>query len=93
MRSSRREFDAEALIRAMVFNRLCDPGSNLGCLRWLETVAIPSMPDTVTHQLLLRAIELLIGIQENPIFSAHFGPTAGRKGQPTGGSGPESPLA
>ena len=30
MRSSRREFDAEALIRAMVFNRLCDPASKLG---------------------------------------------------------------
>ena len=27
MRSSRRAFDAEALIRAMVFNRLCDPTS------------------------------------------------------------------
>lgn len=23
----------------MVFNRLCDPGSKLGVLRWLETVA------------------------------------------------------
>ncbi|MFD1508609.1 IS1634 family transposase, partial [Lacimonas salitolerans] len=44
LRSSRREIDAEALIRAMVFNRLCDPTSKLGCLRWLETVAIPAMP-------------------------------------------------
>ena len=60
MRSSRREFDAEALIRAMVFNRLCDPASKLGCLRWLETVAIPSMPDTVTHQHLLRAMDALV---------------------------------
>ena len=33
LRSSRREFDAEALVRAMVFNRLCDPASKLGCLR------------------------------------------------------------
>ena len=46
LRSSRREFDVEALIRAMVFNRLCDPASKLGCLRWLETTAMPSMPDT-----------------------------------------------
>ena len=60
MRSSRREFDAEALIRAMVFNRLCDPASKLGCLQWLETVAIPSMPDTVTHQHLLRAMDALV---------------------------------
>ena len=60
MRSSRREFDAEALVRAKVFNRLCDPASKLGCLQWLETVAIPSMPDTVTHQHLLRAMNALV---------------------------------
>jgi transposase len=60
LRSSRREFDAEGLIRAMVFNRLCDPSSKLGCLRWLETVAMPAMPDTVTHQHLLRAMDALM---------------------------------
>ena len=60
LRSSRREFDAEALIRAMVFNRLCDPSSKSGCLRWLDTVAIPAMPDTVTHQHLLRAMDALM---------------------------------
>jgi len=60
LRSSRREFDAEALIRAMVFNRLCEPDSKLGCLRWLETVAIPAMPDGVTHQQLLRAMDALM---------------------------------
>ena len=47
-------------IRAMVFNRLCDPTSKLGCLRWLETVAIPPMPDIVTHQHLLRAMDALV---------------------------------
>lgn len=61
MRSSRRAFDAEALIRAMVFNRLCDPTSKLGCLRWLETVAMPAMSNTVSHQHLLRAMDALIG--------------------------------
>ena len=60
LRSSRREFDVEALIRAMVFNRLCDTASKLGCLRWPETVAMPSMPDTVTHQHLLRAMDALV---------------------------------
>jgi transposase len=60
LRSSRREFDAEALIRAMVFNRLCEPDSKLGCLRWLETVVIPAMPDGVTHQHLLRAMDALM---------------------------------
>ena len=59
LRSSRREFDVEALIRAMVFNRLCDPACKLGCLRWLETVAMPSMPNTVTLQHLLRAVGAL----------------------------------
>ena len=44
----------------MVFNRLCEPDSKLGCLRWLETVAIPAMPDGVTHQHLLRAMDALM---------------------------------
>jgi len=60
LRSSRREIDAEALIRAMVFNRLCDPTSKLGCLRWLDTVAMPAMPEDVTHQHLLRAMDALM---------------------------------
>ncbi len=44
----------------MVFNRLCDPTSKPGCLRWLETVAMPAMPETVTHQHLLRAMDALM---------------------------------
>ena len=60
LRPSRRAIDAEALIRAMVFNRLCDPASKLGCLRWLETVAIPAMPQAVTHQHLLRTMDALM---------------------------------
>jgi len=60
LRSARREFDAEALIRAMVANRVCEPDSKLGCLRWLETVAMPEMPDCVTHELLLRAMDALM---------------------------------
>jgi hypothetical protein len=60
LRSERREIDAEALIRAMVFNRLCAPDSKLGCLRWLETVVMPAMPQGVTHQHLLRAMDALM---------------------------------
>lgn len=60
LRSSRRGFDAEALVRAMVFNRLCAPDSKLGCLEWLETVAIPGMPDAVTHDHLLRTMDALM---------------------------------
>ena len=60
LRSGKRQLDVEALVRAMVFNRLCEPDSKLGCLRWLETVAMPSMPETVTHQHLLRAMDALM---------------------------------
>src|SRR5690606_41622433 len=34
LRSSYRRFDAEALVRIMVFNRLCDPGCKFGVLEW-----------------------------------------------------------
>jgi transposase len=52
-----------ALLRAMVFNRLCDPASKLGVLRWLRTVALPrgfGLEDgVVDHQQLLRAMDVL----------------------------------
>jgi Transposase DDE domain len=60
LRSGKRKLDVEALVRAMVFHRLCDPASKLGCLRWLETVAMPAMPEAVTHQHLLRAMDALM---------------------------------
>lgn len=60
LRSSRRQFDAAALVRAMVFNRLCEPSSKLGVLRWLETVSLPEAPDTITHDQLLRAMDALM---------------------------------
>jgi len=40
----------EHAIRVMVFNRLCDPESKLGVLRWLETVSIPEVDTaSLTH--------------------------------------------
>lgn len=60
LRSSRRQFDAAALLRAMVFNRLCDPSSKLGVLRWLQTVSLPSAPEAVTHDHLLRTMDALM---------------------------------
>lgn len=71
LRSSRRQFDAEGLIRMMVFNRLCDPESKLGVLRWLDGVVMPGV-DTgeVTHQHLLRAMDALEGLRAD--FSAHM---------------------
>lgn len=52
----------EQYLRVMVFNRLCDPESKLGVLRWLETVKIPGVADTslITHQHLLRAMDALM---------------------------------
>ena len=62
-RRSRVDIDVLACLRAMVFNRLCDPGSKLGVLRWLDTVALPmnfgfadGLPQ---HQHLLRAMDVL----------------------------------
>lgn len=60
LRSSRRTFDAEALVRAMVFNRLCAPDSKLGCLDWLDTVALPGLPEKPTHDQLLRCMDALM---------------------------------
>ena len=57
---NRRQFDAERLLRVMVFNRLCDPESKLGILRWLEGSRVPEVAaQTVTHQHLLRTMDTL----------------------------------
>src|SRR5690554_6231049 len=59
-RRTRHQIDIEALVRIMVFNRLCDPESKLGVLRWLQTVALPEMAvKKVTHQHLLRSMDAL----------------------------------
>ena len=60
-RRSKTEVDVLSCLRLMVFNRLSDPGSKLGVLRWLQTVALPvgvakSLPE---HQHLLRAMDVL----------------------------------
>lgn len=55
-----RQFDAERLLRVMVFNRLCDPDSKLGVLRWLEGSQVPGVEASeVTHQRLLRTMDTL----------------------------------
>ena len=63
-RKTRHSIDVEALIRVMVFNRLCDPESKLGVLRWLETVAMPGIDtESITHQHLLRSMDALMDHQ------------------------------
>ncbi|WP_421622142.1 IS1634 family transposase [Alkalilimnicola ehrlichii] len=61
LRSSRRQFDAEALIRAMVFNRLAAPSSKLGVLEWLrEEASVPELDHaTIHHKQLLHAMDAL----------------------------------
>ena len=62
-RRSRSQLEVLALFRAMVFNRLCDPQSKLGVLRWLDTVALPVGfgldEDAPMHQHLLRAMDVI----------------------------------
>jgi transposase len=63
-RKTRHSIDVEALLRVMVFNRLCDPESKLGVLRWLETVAMPGIDvKSITHQQLLRSMDALMDHQ------------------------------
>jgi transposase len=59
-RRSKTEIDVLTCLRIMVFNRLCDPTSKLGVLRWLETVALPAGFHLIpAHQDLLRAMDVL----------------------------------
>ena len=62
---TRHAIDVEALLRVMVFNRLCDPDSKLGVLRWLETVSLPGCAvPAIEHQHLLRAMDALVEHQD-----------------------------
>lgn len=64
-RRTKHEINVEALIRLMVINRLCDPESKLGVLRWLQTVALPDLNiKAVEHQHLLRAMDALVDHHE-----------------------------
>jgi hypothetical protein len=60
---TRSEIDVLACLRLMVFNRLCDPASKLGVLRWLQTVALPRgfglEGGAPQHQELLRAMDVI----------------------------------
>ena len=64
-RRTRHTTDVEALVRIMVLNRLCDPDSELGVLRWLQTVALPDIEvPGVTHQQLLGSMDALMEQQD-----------------------------
>ena len=64
-RKARYTTPVEHALRAMVFNRLCDPESKLGMLRWLETVSLPGVDTAaMTHQHLLRSMDALMTHQD-----------------------------
>ena len=64
-RRARYTTPVEHALRVMVFNRLCDPDSKLGVLRWLQTVRIGSMrAERITHQQLLRSMDALMDHQD-----------------------------
>ena len=53
--------DVEAILRVMVFNRLRDPESKLGVLRWLETVCLLGIDTSgIANQHLLRSMDALM---------------------------------
>jgi transposase len=64
-RKARYTTPIEHAVRVMVFNRLCDPESKLGVLRWLETVSLPEVDaSSLTHQHLLRSMDALMDHQK-----------------------------
>jgi transposase len=64
-RRTRHTIDIEALLRVMVLNRLCDPDSKLGVLRWVETVTFPGiMAEKIEHHQLLRAMDAMVEHQD-----------------------------
>ena len=65
-RGTRHSIHIEALIHIMVLNRLAEPDSKLGVLRWLETVSLPGLQgvENVDHQHLLRAMDALSDRQD-----------------------------
>jgi hypothetical protein len=64
-RKARYTTPVEHALRVMVFNRLCDPQSKLGVLRWLEIVSIAQVDiASLTHQQLLRSRDALMDHQQ-----------------------------
>ncbi len=64
-RRTRHSIDVQALVRVMVLNRLCDPESKLGVLRWVQSVTLPGAFDgAIEHQHLLRAMDAMVEHQD-----------------------------
>ncbi len=58
-------FDVAQMVKVMVLNRVSDPLSKLGIVRWLPTVYIPELrAEQVEYHQLLRAMDYLISIKD-----------------------------
>lgn len=65
LRGKRLSFDVAEMVKVMVLNRLSDPMSKLGIMRWLPTVLIPELrEEAVSYPHLLRAMDYLVQIKE-----------------------------
>ena len=61
LKENKAEFDVAKMIQVMVLNRISDPLSKLGIMRWLPTVYIPELKeDEVQYHHLMRAMDHLI---------------------------------
>lgn len=65
-------FDAAALVRMLVVNRICDPCSKLALLEWLESVCYEG--ETPSYHHLLRAMDRLLSVKEaaEPLLAKRF---------------------
>ena len=61
--SGKNNTDFCAMIRWLVFNRLCDPCSKLALLDWTQSIFAPETADIAYHNL-LRAMDRLITIKD-----------------------------
>ena len=65
LRETKVGFDVAQMVKVMVLNRVSDPLSKLGIMRWLPTVYIPELnAEAVEYHHLLRAMDYLISIKE-----------------------------
>jgi transposase len=65
LRKSKVGFDVAQMVKVMVLNRVSDPLSKLGIMRWLATVYIPELhAGDVEYHHLLRAMDYLISIKD-----------------------------
>jgi len=66
-------FDAAALIRMLVVNRICDPCSKLALLDWLESVWYEGEEQPSYHHL-LRAMDRLLAVKKaaEPLLARKF---------------------